>query len=113
MRRPNGIPTLGYPSRTAAVRAMLARGDEPGDIRRRLGLTAKATRDTISQARAIGGGRYQVKVRLSPVQAERLARAAAAHDVSRCRMAGLILRRALAHDLVAAILKDGGTRDGR
>jgi hypothetical protein len=105
-------PTLGYPSRTAAVLALKADGLKPAAIAEKIGISVAAVAALECSARRWAGARSRnpdvcrtVLVPLGILQ--RLAPAARARGLRRETLAELIIETAVEDGLVDAVLDDG------
>jgi hypothetical protein len=108
---PRIIPTLGYPTRAAAVVAMDERGLTPSEIAQAIGdgVTANAVRVTLSHIR---NGRRRThapnRTVVFPVDAlDRLKVHAAARSISVNELVRRLIDHIIDDDLVDGILDDG------
>ena len=100
------IPTLGFPSRTAAIAALRARDLSTDAIARTIGIAPGTVKALEAKARR-RAGLHQISVPLDVVN--RLSPLAAARGVTAAALAATILQTAVDEDLVDAVLDDGDT----
>ena len=100
---PKPIPTLGYPSRTAAALALSAEGASPSEIGARLGVTTSAAHWLLSS----GQRRKEARVvTLDTETLDALAPAATARGMRPEQLARLVVETVAEHGLVDAVLDD-------
>ncbi|MBN9078224.1 MAG: hypothetical protein BGN87_06400 [Rhizobiales bacterium 65-79] len=105
-------PTLGYPSRTAAVLALLGEGKTKAEIARKIGIKLDTVSALECSARRWNGARTgnpdvcrSILLPLGVLQ--RLAPAARASGLRRETLAALIIEKVAEDSLVDAVLDDG------
>lgn len=108
-------PTLGYPSRTAAVIGMLAEGFQEHDIARKIGISVS----TVSALRCSAERGWPRKpldrmrtVNFPVSLLQKLAGAARRRGLSREMLAFMIVEQVVDDNLVDAVLDDGAARHG-
>lgn len=110
-------PTLGYPSRTAAVIALRAQGLTQQAIATRIGISIKSVYALESSARATrtGGprlsGETAKSIQVARGTLQRLAPHARARGISRDALAAQIVDVVATANLVDAVLDDNGGQD--
>ena len=108
---PAPVPTLGYPTRTAAVQALAANGLHTSEIARRIGIEEKSVSALLCSARrskrpAEKNGRT-VLFPIDILNALRIA--AAKRNISVNELARRIVEAVADDGLIDAVLDDGGT----
>jgi hypothetical protein len=112
-------PTLGYPTKHAAAKALRARGLKPQEIAGRLGVSASAVYQLLIYDKAkkrspAGSQRWRETGRTSLWLGKRLTHAltpaAQARGLSVAQLARRLLQAAAEENLVDAVLDDGPTR---
>lgn len=110
----NAIPTLGYPTRTAACLALEAEGLSSAEIGARVGIPATTVSALLCSARRIGEARSAPDACKSvhfPIRLlQQLQPAARKRRVSRETLAWMIVDRVAEDDLYDAVLDDGDDR---
>lgn len=100
-------PTLGHPSRTAAIQALRRERKTEGEIARLIGIKPNTVSSLLARAKKRGSaGRGSTpRLRLRGELLLDLAEAAEARGVSPAQLAEQILRAVIADDLYAAVLE--------
>ncbi len=108
----NAIPTLGYPTRTAACVALEAEGLTSAQIGARVGIPATTVAALLCSARRFSDARSAPDACKSvhfPIRLlQQLQPAARKRRVSRETLAWMIVERVAEDDLIDAVLDDGG-----
>ena len=99
------VPTLGYPSRTAAVVALLDQGQSFAEIAAAIGIDVHTVYALNSSARR---KKQDLRLKLSKAAAQGLDAAAGQRGLSAPALAKLLLERIAGHDLYRAVLADEG-----
>lgn len=103
------IPTLGYPSQTAAVLALRERGWKTDDIARRLGVAYSRVTSLELAATKAAVRRRDLGIRLPQELTRKLAPHALDRGLSATGLASKIITTVLEEGLLTAVLDDGGS----